>query len=163
MAKESYRKLREKLHKFPLGAPEMAEIYEILEIIFTEEEAEIGAKLPAFPEHIDSLAEKTGVEKEKLIPVLEGLADKGCVFKFVKDGAPHYSLLPMVPGIFEFQFMKGEYGPIKSRLAKLFNDYYHKGWGNETYNLKTPLARIIPVKKTYPSGRRFLPTKRSPS
>ncbi|MEW5947001.1 MAG: 4Fe-4S binding protein [bacterium] len=152
MKSEIYEKLRERLDRFPLGAPAADEAYDILATLFTEEEARIALDLPPFPESIASICEKTGMEKEKLVPVLDRMSSKGLVFSNVRDGVRRYSLLPMVPGIFELQFMKGEYGPEKSRLAKLFDEYYVTGWGKATFDLKTSWARVIPVEKQIPAG-----------
>ena len=43
-----YQKLREKLNAHPSGAPELPEIFEILRILFTPEEAELALTFRLF-------------------------------------------------------------------------------------------------------------------
>jgi ferredoxin len=81
------------------------------------------------------------------------MANKGLVFAREKGGEMAYALLPMVPGIFELQFMKAQTDPKSRALAKLFNDYYFAGWGETGFGMKTPLARTIPIQQELPAGQ----------
>ena len=45
-AKNAYKSLEERINKFPQGAPPSKTLYQILSILFTEEEARLVAKLP---------------------------------------------------------------------------------------------------------------------
>lgn len=48
-AKESYRKLSERINRFPQGAPPTGLLFQILEVLFTPAEAELVALLPIKP------------------------------------------------------------------------------------------------------------------
>ncbi len=144
-----YQALADKLDQYPTGAPKTEHLDKILKILFTEEEAKIASQLPLQPfrEPISKLSEKLGIEKEKLESVLEVLANKGLVYCAPKDGEKAYALLPLMPGIFELQFMKAPYDPKAKALAKLFNDYYFEGWGRSSFDFKTSFTRTIPIEK----------------
>ena len=43
---EILKQLRKRLHQNPIGLPEHPSVYEILSILFTDKEAEVGAKFP---------------------------------------------------------------------------------------------------------------------
>lgn len=43
---EIWRQLRKRLHQNPVGLPENPSIFEILSILFTDKEAEVGTKFP---------------------------------------------------------------------------------------------------------------------
>ncbi len=152
---DPYQALMEKLDQTPTGAPKTEHLEKILKILFTEEEAKIASQLPLNPlrQPISKLAEKIGMEKEKLEPVLENLADKGLVYCAPKEGEKAYALLPLFPGIFELQFMRAEYDPKSKALAKLFNDYYFHGWGKSSLEFKTPFTRTIPIEKAISPGQ----------
>ena len=68
----------------------------------------------------------------------------------IKDGNDCYALLPLVPGIFELQFMKGETSPEKQELARLFDAYYHNGWGKASFGHGQAFARVVPVERRIP-------------
>lgn len=49
VAKSAYKSLEERLNRFPLGAAPTKTLYKILELLFTEREAELVAQLPIKP------------------------------------------------------------------------------------------------------------------
>jgi len=156
---DGYDQLMDLLDKFPTGAPPTENLRSILEIILTEEEAALAGKLSPHPfrEPLESICNRTGHEPQELRPKLESMADKGVVFAQQKDGEPAYSLLPLVPGIFELQFMKGLYDHKSRELARLFNDYYFEGWGEKGFALNEPFARTIVIEKEIPAGQEVQP------
>jgi len=156
---DSYQALAERLNQFPTGAPNTEHLQQILKILFTLEEAGIASQLPIQPtrEKLSKLCDRIGMAAEKLKPILEGLADKGLVFVYQKEGEPTYTLLPLVPGIFELQFMKAGYDPKSKALARLFNDYYFNGWGKMSFGFKTSYTRTIPVEKAIAPGQSIEP------
>jgi len=151
----SYESLAALLDQFPTGAPKTEQLMKILETLFTEEEAGIASQLPIQPlrQKLSALSEKIGIAPEKLKPILETLGDKGLVFSRPKEGEDAYALLPLVPGIFEFQFMKAGYDPKSRALARLFNDYYYKGWGRASFDFKNSFTRTIPIAQAVSPGQ----------
>jgi Pyruvate/2-oxoacid:ferredoxin oxidoreductase delta subunit len=152
-----YVQLMKRLDDFPIGALESQHLLEILRMIFDEEEARLALDLPMYLEEIGSIVERTGRDEEELRAMLERMADKGLVFVRDKGDKRYYNLLPLVPGIFEMQFMKGEVNPRKRKIAELFDRYYDEGWGEQSFSSKTALARVMMVEEEIPRGEEVLP------
>ncbi|MBI2877695.1 MAG: 4Fe-4S ferredoxin, partial [Candidatus Tectomicrobia bacterium] len=154
MGVEVYEKLRQHLDRLPLGAPKTAEGVEIefLKRLFTEEEAELATQLIPMPEGLDSIAQRTGRDKGALSAKLEAMADKGLVFRVGEKGNRCYNIIPILPGIYEFQVDR-----IDAELAHIFDDYYMKALGNEVFGAKTPWMRVVPVEREIPQQMEVFP------
>ncbi|MDI6830605.1 MAG: 4Fe-4S binding protein [Actinomycetota bacterium] len=155
-----YVRLMRRLDEFPAGAMPSENLLAILRLIFDAQEAELAVELPSGLEEIGSIAARLGRDEGELETILERMADKGLVLARTKGGRRHYCLLPLVPGIFEMQFMKGETTPEKRRIAELFDAYYHEGWGEKSWSSQTALARVMMVEEEIPRGEQVLPYER---
>jgi Pyruvate/2-oxoacid:ferredoxin oxidoreductase delta subunit len=118
-----YLALQERLHKNPIGAPATEELFEILRLRFTEEEAEIGARMPMTPAPLDKLSKRIGQEPDRLQAKLERMAEKGLVLDFETNGKHFYMLAPTVIGFFEFTFMRLHKDLPNKKLADLLSVY----------------------------------------
>ncbi len=156
---DGYDDLMALLDKYPTGAPPTEHLRQILQIILTEEEAALAARLAPHPlrETLNRLCDRIGMPPEKVGPLCESMADKGVVYAEKKDGETRYAVLPLAPGIFELQFMKGEYDIKSKKLAQLFHDYYYEGWGAESFAIGEPFARVITVEKEIPASQEVQP------
>ncbi len=155
---DAYDELLEVVVKFPIPIPKTDNLRRMLEIILTEEEAALAAKLPdqPMPEPLIKICEKHGYEPEKARVLLESMADKGVVFAREKEGKSLYARFPFVPGFIEFQFMKGEVDERSKALARHFNDYFYEGFGTSHANTKgEPIARVVPVQQEIPVGHQI--------
>ncbi|MFW6113696.1 MAG: indolepyruvate ferredoxin oxidoreductase subunit alpha [Actinomycetota bacterium] len=152
-----YPRLMKRLDNFPAGAPESDNLLELLRIIFDEREAELALDLAGGPEPLGSISTRLGRDEEELEEILERMADKGLVYAKEKEGVKFYNLLPLVPGIFEMQFMKAETTPEKRKIAELFDKYYYEGWGEANFTSDTAMARVMMVEEEIPSGEEILP------
>lgn len=134
------------------------ELNELLEELFTEEEAEIAARIPPVAISAPDLAKKLSRPVAEITPLLESMADKATVLSREKDGVVLYRLLAIMPGIFEFQFMRGTDTEHDRRLAQMFKAYLDIAGRVVTKTLTavkeaTPPTRIIPVEKTIQAGQ----------
>lgn len=144
----SYEQLREILDSHPSTAPKGDAIDEILRILFTPDEAAIAVKMNFKPKNPASLATSSGVSESEAEKRLESMADKGIIFSRTKDGKKSYGLVPLIPGVFEFPFMKGGGTPMHDRLAKLWEAYHHESLGASFAGNPTPMMRVIAVEKS---------------
>jgi len=98
--------------------------FQILEQFYTPEQAEVGAK---FPIGSFTIAELTGTydqDAESLTERLETMADKGLIFVIKgKDGVRKYTLTQFVPGVVEYQLMRGMDTPKDRKVAKMLKDF----------------------------------------
>ncbi|UCD58630.1 MAG: 4Fe-4S binding protein [Candidatus Hydrogenedentota bacterium] len=160
MREKIYEKLIDKLNRYPSGAPRTERFIELLKTLFNEDEAEVALDLPIFPTPLPSICEMLGRDEVELKPILESMADKGLAYHRKQEGKDIYSLLPLVPGIFELQFMKGEVNERTKKLADLFDDMWRSGWAEDLFASKTQMARVIVMEKEIPGGVEVFPYER---
>jgi pentatricopeptide repeat protein len=148
-----YEKLRQKMNLWPLRTPKTKEVIEILRMLFTEEEAELLTCFTApyrDPLTLGQIVEKAGKPQDEVQAIISGLVSRGLLFRFVSksDGKTYYSLMPMVPGVFEFYFSSGGDSDEKRKVGELFEKYYMMGGGLEAGASNYPWARVMPIEKT---------------
>jgi hypothetical protein len=101
-----YEKLRERLDMFPQGFPKTKNgvELEILEHLFTPEEAEIMLFLRPYPEQVSTIAERMDRDETELGEVLYRMSKKGLILRFkASEKEIYYFLAPWMIGIWEFQ------------------------------------------------------------
>jgi predicted transcriptional regulator len=138
-----YERLREILDSHPSTAPKAKSIDEILRILFTPEEAAIAINMSYKPKSTASIAEAVGISESDAQKSLESMANKGVIFSRNKDGQKLYGLVALIPGVFEFPFMKGGGTPMHARLAQLWEEYHHDALGSSFAGNPTPLMRGV--------------------
>ena len=136
------------------------EMFALLEALFTEEEAEVACQMPAAATSLRDLADLLARPAEKLFPLLESMADKGLMATRQKDNVVLYKLLPVAPGMFEFQFMRGGDTDRDRYLARLFRAYVDVAGEHLKKDFAapldmTPFMRVIPVEETIEAGQRI--------
>jgi len=155
-----FEKLAQKMDAFPLGAPPGEPLAQVLKALFSPQEAEAALCLGPRPQPLTKLAQASGQDQDSLGAVLEGMVAKGLVYARQTGRDSYYSLLPVFPGIFELQFMAGQRGPAKTRLAQLFENYYVQGMGRAFVQTETRFARVLPVERQVPLTMEILPFER---
>ncbi|GMV19630.1 MAG: 4Fe-4S binding protein [Polyangiaceae bacterium] len=159
--KAEYAALGARLDQNPIGMPEpederaRAGWQEILEILYTPEEAAIAARLPLLPASLEAVAERVGIGPEELAPKLDAMADKGIVMDIVhpKTGAVRYLLSPPVVGFFEFSLMRASDMIPKKRMAEALDAYCHGDatFAREVFGGDTVLGRAMAHESTMPA------------
>jgi len=98
---------------------------EILETLFTPDDAALASRLPVVPTAIADLARRTGIGAGDLRAQLEAMAGKGLVLDLhdPRTGATTYMLAPPVVGFFELSMMRLNDGLPKERLARAYEAY----------------------------------------
>ncbi|MDI7259541.1 MAG: 4Fe-4S binding protein [Thermodesulfobacteriota bacterium] len=120
---ELLKELQKRLHQNPWGLPEHTSVYEILSILFSDKEAEVGTKFPFGLVTIEELQKATGIETGELDSILKGMMKKGLAVNSVKDDQVRYLLSPGLIGFFEFTFMRTNGSLPMKRLAELMHSY----------------------------------------
>jgi NAD-dependent dihydropyrimidine dehydrogenase PreA subunit len=145
----------------PAPALKCPEFYTLIEELFSPEEAELVIKMPLDLFTAEALANEIGADVEEIRKQLEKMADEGLLFTHDRGGTRMYTLMPLVPGIFEMQFTKGEVNERTKRLAQLFDDYFV--YMRQAAQLKGPVrsifpfARVIAVEKEIPADVQIHP------
>jgi Na+-translocating ferredoxin:NAD+ oxidoreductase subunit B len=154
---EIYERLREILDAHPSTAPKAKSIDEILRILFTPEEAALAVNMNFRNKIASNIAKAAGVLESEAKKNLESMANKGIIYSRKKDGEQAYALLPLIPGVFEFPFMKGGKTPMHKRLGQLWEEYHHETFGASFAGNPTPLMRVVAVEKSITAENRVHP------
>src|SRR5512136_237770 len=154
---DDFEELREILDRHLAGAPPSKKIDQILRILFTPEEAKVAVGMIFTPTSVEEIAARSDVSAEEVRARCESMATKAIVFSREKNGITGYSLLPTIPGLFEFPFMKGGGEPMHRTLAKLWEEYHREALGNSFASSPTPLTRVLPVEGTIDARVEVLP------
>jgi Na+-translocating ferredoxin:NAD+ oxidoreductase subunit B len=152
-----YDQLREILDSHPSTAPKGTAIDEILRNLFSPEEAAIAVKMSFKPKSTAGLAQASGVSEDETSKRLESMANKGIIFSKNKDGKKLYGLVPLIPGVFEFPFMKGILTPLHKKLGQLWEEYHHESLGASFAGNPTPMMRVVAVEKSITPEDRIHP------
>jgi ferredoxin len=121
--KNSYTTLSDRLNRFPQGAPPSELLFQILEVLFTKDEAALVALLPIKPFNLAAAArvwKKPAAESQR---ILEGLAAKGMLLDMEMRGEQIFVLPPPMAGFFEFSMMRIGNGYDQKLLAELYYQY----------------------------------------
>lgn len=124
VAKQAYHQLQQRLDRMPIGAPAHVAFFEMLEELYTEEEARIAAAIPLKLAPLETVARNAGCSEERTRDVLETLTEKGLVVDLPgRSGRPRYVLNPTVVGFFEFTMMRVRDDIDQKRVAELMWAY----------------------------------------
>jgi Pyruvate/2-oxoacid:ferredoxin oxidoreductase delta subunit len=141
---ELYGALRERLDKNPIGLPEDINIYEILSILFTKNEAYVATKMPMLPCTFDQLKELTGFNENELKKNIAHMLNKGLVLKSSKKGRDLFMLSMALVGFFEFSFMHMKKSLPLTKLGKLIREYrLGDKFTHELFKPGTPRSRSL--------------------
>lgn len=155
MKADVYKQLFEvmKSRRGPYTGIEIPEFYNLVQELFTPEEAEVNNAMSRKPSLAKDVAAELGKPESDIIPTLERMADRGLCKTFLKDGVRYYQGEIFVPGIFEYQFMSGKTTERDKKIARLIHDYKNafeaaRGEAKMTF----PTSRVITVDKTIDAG-----------
>jgi len=169
MSEDVYFKLGERLNENPMKMLLVAPFLDILREFYTEEEATLGAQFPLGAHKVRDLAGQLNRDEGELRELLESMADKGLIFVAkTKHGEREYSLTQFVPGVVEFQLMRGTDTPKDRRTARMLQDFFDGEMGKlmgevmkdpEMAKQMMPNAavRTITVEKELPAGQEIYP------
>jgi Pyruvate/2-oxoacid:ferredoxin oxidoreductase delta subunit len=156
MSEEAYRQVGEAMVR--RGAQQrsldLPEYYEMLEVLFTPEEAEVQSAMPDGSFTPDVIARETGRSEEEVTAILEAMADKGLCGSSLREGTRRYFGMPLLPGLIEFQFMRGTTTERDRRIARATRDYRMALEGESTTPRRVtyPGTRVIPVNSKVQAG-----------
>ena len=142
-----YKKLQKRLDKYPVGAPASPQLYELLSLMFTPEEADFAARMPMIPAPLDVIAKRTGKSRAELPALLDAMASKGLIMDFPDQNAEKtfYMLSPTVVGFFEFSMMRERDDINQKRIAELMDNSLDKeeDFVRDIFQARTQLGRVV--------------------
>ena len=155
MVQQVYKNLYQviKSRRGPYTGIEIPEFYELVEELFTPEEAEVNNVLTREPSTAADIAKEMKRDEEEIKAILEHMADKGLCKTFRKNDLRLYQGEPFMPGIFEYQFMAGNTANRDKKIARLIKAYknaFNIARGEVTMTF--PITRVITVDRTIEAG-----------
>jgi formate hydrogenlyase subunit 6/NADH:ubiquinone oxidoreductase subunit I len=118
-----YSRLVERLNRYPQGAPASDTLYRILEMLFSEREAELVSLLPIKPFTAETAAGAWKMPEPEARAVLEELARRAILVDMNQNGETVYVLPPPMAGFFEFSLMRTRGDLDQKALSELFYQY----------------------------------------
>ena len=146
-----YRALQRHLNRQPVGFPatRSGSDLRVLKRLFTPDEARLALNLSYKAKSVKDIHEdlrETGLALDGLREALEGMARKSSIGQVEREGVAHFSLIPLVVGMYEGRL----YG-LTREFQKDFDEYTgSKAFGLELLSTKLPQLRTIPVQKSIP-------------
>lgn len=124
--KTNYHRLALRLNHFPQGAPPSQQLYDILAILFTQEEARLVSMLPVrmFTAHRAAKIWKMSLADTR--KTLNRLCRKALLVDIPQNGKTTYCLPPPMAGFFEFSLMRKRDDINQKALAELFYRYINQ-------------------------------------
>ncbi len=121
--KSGYAELSDRLNRFPQGAPPSDRLYRILELLFSEQEAEQVAQLPIKPFTAGQAAKIWKVDLADARRTLDTLAGRAILVDVEQNEETVYTLPPPMAGFFEFSMMRVRGDVDQAVLSELFYQY----------------------------------------
>ena len=120
---KSFVSLQERLDKSPQGAPATETLFKILEVLFTEKEAELVSVLPIRMFTLEKAAKIWKKSEKESKEILNELSDKGIMVDIADGDSKRYILAPTMAGFFEFSIMRTDGKFDNKLLSELFHQY----------------------------------------
>ncbi|HPG52430.1 MAG TPA: 4Fe-4S binding protein [Spirochaetota bacterium] len=134
-----------------VGPPFDEKLVRLVAHLFSPEEADIARRLPFYyPQSLRMISLRTLTAMEKLLPLLNSMADRKVILR--TEGG--FSLLPLIPGMFEHMLMDGVDTPWHREYARLLADVYTTGYVRDYGRVKLPAVKNIPVNVEVPGAGR---------
>jgi len=122
-SQSAYKRLTERLNRFPQGAPPAELLTKILKVLFDQREAELVSLLPIRPFTVKRAALIWRMPEPKAHKILNQLAEKALLVDFYVAGEMQYVLPPPMAGFFFFFMMRIRNDIDQRLLAELFYQY----------------------------------------
>ncbi len=136
-----------------MGPPMSEKLLELVCHLFSPEEACIAIHLPFYlPKSLEKIARRARKSPDAIRQNLEVMAQRRVIY----GSEEGYSLLPLIPGMFEYLLMDGRDSPWHRRYAQLINGLYATGYTSEYSTRPSPLIRNIPVETVIESTNRVV-------
>jgi len=121
--KTSYSDLIDRLNRFPQGAPPSELLNKILQVLFSEKEAQLVSLLPIKPFTADKASRIWKMDLNPTRKILETLASRALLVDMEQNGTQEYALPPPMAGFFEFSMMRIRNDIDQKVLSELFYQY----------------------------------------
>lgn len=166
MKKEIYARLLERLNQYEGKLFPVDATYEMLEKMYTEEEAIVASKFPDGLHTVTELAPIIGKDEASLTKIMETMADKGTLFFWRSEtGERKYDMMPYVPGAIEYYLIRKldspeaikEVGALNEKMTEQGGTLFLETMAEDPAKAvamipSAPLFRAVTVNEALPDG-----------
>jgi len=147
---KSYLNLQKRLERSTQGAPASEALFKFLEILFTEEEAQLVSVLPL---NIFTAQKAANIWKKPIAEtkqILNNLADKGLFLDLAKKNEQFYVLAPPMAGFIEFSLMRTDGKFDRKILSELYYQYINieDNFTKSLFSLNPTIDRVFVQENT---------------
>ena len=145
MADHIYRRIQEQLDNYSMGFPRTDSGIElkILRRLFSEEDAALFVAMTPALEAPDAVASRLDRPEADVARQLDGMAERGLLFRLRKGGVSRYGAIPFAHGIFEFQIKD-----LEPDFAAMVTEYFDEAFDESMRRGADYFLRTIPVGKS---------------
>jgi len=144
-----------KAGRFPF--PISDTLIDLLMNLMTQEQANfiLNFKKPSLT--LEEIKENSDLEENSIIKMLNELMYRGIIIGAMSNsaGAMVYRLMPMFPGIFEYQFLRGTKTEKDKQIARLFEDLFQEMSDGAQKNYES----VLKMFKDAPATDRTIPVE----
>lgn len=155
--KKAYDRFIQHMHRFLVGLPDSKVLLPLLKKRLSPEEAEFLADIPFLPHSIEQLAQKMEISIDQLTAKLDPFAKRGLVFRHESKETVRYALNDSMFVFYRSPFWTGKDIQRNKDLARLSNQYYYDGYGQEFGAYPSMGLRALPINQTIEDPRRIKP------
>ena len=132
-----------------LGPPPGPAVERLVAHLFPAEEAELALQLPMYLQRpAAAVARRLGRDPAEVEAGLSRMAERSTIF----GGRKGYTLLPLVPGQFEYLLMGGGGDDWYRTYAELFEEVFGSGYASAYTRAHVPVVRTVPATGVSASG-----------
>jgi Pyruvate/2-oxoacid:ferredoxin oxidoreductase delta subunit len=132
---------------------DVPEFYELARELYSPEEAAVATAMPKGFVTAVQLAGIMNREEGEVEATLGTMATKGLCMSIDVSGTESFTLPPLVPGIFEYQFLRGTRTERDRKLARLIKAYREAVDAVQGIpKISFPATRVIPVDEKIEAG-----------
>ena len=153
-AQDVYRTLQQQLDQYSIGFPRTDSGIElrILRHLFSEQDATLATQMTPRLELPESVAARVGRPVAEVAEQLEGMAERGLLFRLKKGGVSKYGASAFVHGIFEYQVRD-----LDHELAQMVWSYFDEAFQDTFRDSGKYFMRTIPIQESIDTTRRVAP------
>jgi len=142
---KDYEELRLILDTHISRAPASPYLSEILEILFPKGDIDVALGLSFRAKNVVEISADLDLPVEEVTSRLEAMVNRAVIHRREKNGEMLFSLLPVIPGLFEFPYMKNDGSLDLDHLGELWEKYHHDAMSVAFSGNPTPAMRVFPV------------------
>jgi len=143
--REIYKKLKDKLSVAPSRVPEGDRFLDILEILFTVEEAVLALVVPFMPASVSEISKASEIGPKRTEELLTNMASKGTVYTFNSKGTRMF-LLFSLDTLYNYPIKYNHKDIDQEKLRLLWREYLAEGWTHPPGSF-LPMGRVLAVEE----------------